>query len=228
MARWTRSTGNRKPRWKIRTKSDHLENMWVGNFDHQNPDGSHNAGWQIETYELVGSDNSYSPQSISSTSMCRRRFRRIRLRRQTGSGQQQSDNTTGVPFTNPDTPSLGFLAPSDMQGRSLRLGAPTIVRIPTQTQPDLVLAIPPMHIDYIAPNDSTLAANKRTRVDATGYPSTPCVVNLSVIPSEPPSQGQGFASSFNFTSSANSSSKRSMTTSWGVSTKIGWGKLYLQ
>ena len=135
------------------------------------------------------------------------------------SGQQQSDNTNNVPFANPDSPSLGFLVPSDMQGRSLRLGAPTIVRIPTQTQPDLVLAIPPMHVDYIAPNDSTLATNN-------GCPNanTPCVVNLSVIPSEPPSLGQGFATSFNFTSNANSSSKRSLTTSWGVSTKIAVGE----
>ncbi len=205
---------------KYELQSDHLENMWVGNFDRQNQDGSHNAGWQIETYELVGYVNSYDPHILIFNVNVPSPFPSNPPKTTDWlSGQQQSDNTNNVPFANPDTPSLGFLAPSDMQGRSLRLGAPTIVRIPTQTQPDLVLAIPPMHVDYIAPNDSTLAAN-----NGCANASTPCVVNLSVIPSEPPSQGQGFATSFNFTSNANSSSKRSLTTSWGVSTKIAVGE----
>ena len=205
---------------KYELYSDHLENMWVGNFDHQNQDGSHNAGWQIETYELVGVVNSYYPHILIFNVNVPSPFPSNPPKTTDWlSGQQQSDNTSNVPFANPDTPSLGFLVPSDMQGRSLRLGAPTIVRIPTQTQPDLVLAIPPMHVDYIAPNDSTLATNNGCQ-----NANTPCVVNLSVIPSEPPSQGQGFATSFNFTSNANSSSKRSLTTSWGVSTKIAVGE----
>jgi hypothetical protein len=201
---------------------DLLENMWVGNFDHQNPDGSHNAGWQIETYELVGVDtfgphlnifNVNAPSALPSKPPTTDWL----------NVQQPSDNTSGVPNRSYYAPpGLGFLAPSDLQGRSLRLGAPTIVRIPAQTQPDLVLAIPPMHVDYIAPNDPTLAANNKDSGGCTNA-TTPCVVNLSVVPSEPPSQGQGFASSFNFTSSANSSSKRSSTTSWGISTKTSVG-----
>jgi hypothetical protein len=205
---------------KYELQSDHLENMWVGNFDHQNQDGSHNAGWQIETYELVGYVNSYDPHiNIFNVNVPSPFPPNPSKTTDWLSGQQQSDNTSNVPFANPDTPSLGFLSPSDMQGRSLRLGAPTIVRIPTQTQPDLILAIPPMHVDYITPIDPTLATN-----NGCANANKPCVVNLSVIPSEPPSQGQGFATSFNFTSSANSSSKRSATTSWGVSTKISVGE----
>ena len=206
------------------TKNDHLENMWVGNFDHQYQDGSHNPGWQIETYELVGFANLYYPHiNIFDINVPSPFPSNPPAKTDWLSGQQQSDNTSGIPSVNPDNPSLGFLAPSDMQGRSLRLGTPTIVRIPTQTQPDLVLAIPPMHIDYIAPNDSTLTADNKDSGGCTDK-STPCVVNLSVIPSEPPSQGQGFASSFNFTSSSNTSSKRSSATSWGVSTKITVGQ----
>lgn len=200
-------------------QSDHLENMWVGNFDHQNEDGSHNAGWQIETYELVGVVNNYYPHILIFNINVPSPFP-SNPPKTTDWLSQQSDNTSNIPFANPDSPSLGFLAPSDMQGRSLRLGAPTIVRIPTQTQPDLVLAIPPMHVDYIAPHDLTLASLNGCSKNI----NAPCVVNLSVIPSEPPSQGQGFATSFNFTSSANNSSKRSMTTSWGVSTKIAVGE----
>jgi hypothetical protein len=208
---------------KYELQSDHLENMWVGNFDHQNPDGSHNAGWQIETYELVGYVNSYDPHILIFNVNVPYPFPSNPSKRTDWlSGQQQSDNTSNVPSTNPDTPSLGFLVPSDMQGRSLRLGAPTIVRIPSQTQPDLVLAVPPMHIDYIAPHDPTLAGQNKS--GGCTDENTACIVNLSVNPSEPPSAGQGFASSFNFTSNANSSSKRSSTTSWGISTKTSVGE----
>ncbi|HEY2472831.1 MAG TPA: hypothetical protein VGI45_33910, partial [Terracidiphilus sp.] len=182
----------------------------------------HNAGWQIETYELVGLVNFDPHINIFNVTVPAT----LPSKPPTTdwiNGQQPSDNTSGVPNRSYYAPpSLGFLAPSDLQGRSLRLGAPTIVRIPAQTQPDLVLAIPPMHIDYIAPNDSTLATNNKDSGGCTNA-TTPCVVNLSVIPSEPPSEGQGFASSFNFTSSANSSSKRSSTTSWGLSTKTSVG-----
>ena len=210
---------------KYELKSDHLENMWVGNFDHQYPDGSHNAGWQIETYELVGVVNSYYPHiNIFNVNVPSPFPSNPPKTTDWLSGQQQSDNTNDVPFANPDTPSLSFLVPADMQGRSLRLGAPTIVRIPTQTQPNLVLAIPPMHIDYIAPNDKTLAANNKESGGCTNE-STPCVVNLSVIPSVPPSLGQGFATSFNFTSSSDTSSKRSLATSWGVSIKTSIGNV---
>ncbi len=202
---------------------DLLENMWVGNFDHQNPDGTHNAGWQIETYELVGLVN-FDPHINIFNITVPAMLPSTPPKTDWINGQQPSDNTSGVPSRSYYAPpGLGFLAPSDLQGRSLRLGAPTIVRIPAQTQPDLVLAIPPMHIDYIAPNDKNLASDNQQGGCDPNNPSTACVVNLSVKPSLPPSQGQGFASSFNFTSSANSSSKRSSTTSWGLSTKTTIG-----
>jgi hypothetical protein len=198
--------------------NDRLENLWVGNFDNQNPDGSHNGGWQIETYELQGNTPHINIFNIKVPSP-------FPPATPGGgptdwlAGQQVSDNSDGIPTFAPDSPSQGFLAPADMQGRSLRLGAPTIVRIPTQVQPDLVLAIPPMHIDYIAPNDSTLAARNKGSGGCTDA-TTPCVVNLSVIPRKPPAAGQGFASSFNFTSSSNSSSTRKLATSWGISSKL--------
>lgn len=205
---------------KYELKSDHLENMWVGNFDHQFPDGSHNVGWQIETYELVGVVNDYYPHiNIFNVSVPSPFPSNPPKTTDWLSGQQQSDNTNNVPFANPDTPSLSFLVPSDMQGRSLRLGAPTIVRIPAQIQPDLVLGIPPMHIDYIAPEAQGIVGDNKDCVNL----STPCVVNVSVRPSVP-SPGMGFATSFNFTTSASNKSKRSATTSWGVSTKIAVGE----
>ncbi|MGH7868541.1 MAG: FG-GAP repeat domain-containing protein, partial [Candidatus Dormibacteraceae bacterium] len=204
---------------------DRLQNMWVGNFDNLDADGkTHNPTWQIETYELVNNpifNGSIPHINIFDVKIPSPFPTEPPKKTNWLEGQQKSDNTSGIPTFNSDMPSLGFLAPSDMQGRSLRLGAPTIVRIPTQTQPDLVLATPPMHIDYIAPQDSTLAnANAE---GGCNNETTPCIVNLTVMPSEPPSQGQGFASSFNFTSSTNTSSKRASTTSWGISTRTSVG-----
>jgi hypothetical protein len=205
--------------------------MWVGNFDHLDPDGeTHNATWQIESYELVGSPtfNIWTPHINIFDIKVPSPFPPAPDSKPKDwlKDQQQSDNTSGVPLVNPGAPGLDFLAPSDTQGRSLRLGAPTIVRIPAQTQPDLVLAIPPMHIDYVAPQDSALAAANQLKGGCTDDVNTPCIVNLTVMPSLPNSLQQGFASSFNFTSSAYNSSKRSSTTSWGVSTKTSIGESY--
>lgn len=43
------------------------------------------------------------------------------------------------------------IAAVDLQGRSLVLGEPTIVTIENRSQPSVILASPPMHVDYIVP-----------------------------------------------------------------------------
>jgi hypothetical protein len=212
-------------------QKDYLANMWVGNFDHRNPDNSHNAGWQIETYELLGGDLGHDPHinifdiNVPSPYPPNRPGRTNWLK-------QRSDNTYGIPGNDPGNPSgyigapsLGFLAPSDLRGRSLRLGTPSVVRIPQQTQPNLILGVPPMHVDYIAPNDSQLAEENvgdPKKGGCTEDVSTPCIVNLTVNPNEylgiP-----GFSSSFEFASSEKDSSKSSSTTSWGISVKQSFG-----
>lgn len=57
------------------------------------------------------------------------------------------------------------LSSIDMRGRSFRLGAGYKVTI-DQTMPTVVLAVPPMHTDYVSP----------------GIGQTPTVLNLSVVP----------------------------------------------
>jgi hypothetical protein len=71
--------------------------------------------------------------------------------------------------------------PADLQGRSAKLGAPIIARVPMQIQPDLVLGMPPMHADWIAPhvNPIDLNQSKCTSRD------TPCLMNLPVLPTQP-------------------------------------------
>jgi hypothetical protein len=52
-------------------------------------------------------------------------------------------------------PSIGLvLAVGDLQGRSLVLGAPTVVRV-QHLQPQVILGMPPMHVDWIAPVNGT-------------------------------------------------------------------------
>ena len=98
------------------------------------------------------------------------------------------------------------LAAGDAQGRSLLLGAPEKVTITSHIQPDIVLGIPPMHIDYIRD------------VNNLGPNGTPSVLNISVIPSLP-APATAFNTQYSFSSSASTTASRKNTTSYAFSTK---------
>ncbi len=59
-------------------------------------------------------------------------------------------------------------AATDLEGRSLLLGEPTIVDLTNTDQPSVVTAAPPMHVDFISPDP----------VDKV----PPTVLNLSAVP----------------------------------------------
>ncbi len=202
-----------------------LQSMRVGNFDNQcpiddnqcGPPGSHNPALQIETFTLE-SGLLFFPQgevriwSITPPNPITHVTNWLKdLNHTTVSSSPLNTNFYGV-------------LPGDIQGRSLRLGTPEVLRIPTQIQPDIVLGIPPMHIDWIRPNFQ-LDTNK---FPGCGDPTVPCLFNLTVLPSLP-APGIGFSTSFNFTSTSNTQTQRTSTTSWGVSVKqtagtsISWG-----
>lgn len=88
------------------------------------------------------------------------------------------------------------LAAADVQGRSLTLGAPTKVVIEHRSQASVVVAAPPMHVDYITPVGA----------------SAPEVFNLSAIP------GSFFTSYQTDETSSNQSSTKS-STSWSAGAK---------
>ena len=54
-----------------------------------------------------------------------------------------------------------FIRAGDIQGRSLRLGSPDVVRIEQHDQPAIIVNAPPTHVDYIAPSggDAPVALN---------------------------------------------------------------------
>jgi hypothetical protein len=100
---------------------------------------------------------------------------------------------------------LAPLQAGDLQGRSLLLGAPEKVTV-AQTQPDIVLGVPPMHVDFIAPPGGT----------------APQILNLSVFPST-------FNTAYDFTETTGKESSRQASTSYSYSVKetvkgkVTWG-----
>ena len=85
---------------------------------------------------------------------------------------------------------------ADTQGRSLKLLPPEKATVTGHIQPDLVLGLPPMHVDWITAAEGT----------------APSVFNVSVYP-------QTFNTSYSFNSSQGSSVSRSGTTSYTAATK---------
>lgn len=91
---------------------------------------------------------------------------------------------------------FSMLRAGDLQGRSFRLGEPTVLRA-NQQQPVVILGAPPMHADYIEPIEAQ---------------STPDILNLSVLP-------DGFNTKYDLdlTSTTTSSTTTSTSHSYAVS-----------
>ena len=96
----------------------------------------------------------------------------------------------------PTTMNIGSLTAADLQGRSMALGVPVKVVIAQRTQPSVVLAAPPMHVDYVTP------ARK----------SAPQVFNVSAIPN-------GFFTQYQTDQSNSTQSSTTNTTSWSAGAK---------
>lgn len=82
------------------------------------------------------------------------------------------------------------LAAGDTQGRSLLVGPPTKVVINNHSQPEIVLGMPPMHVDWVPPVGE----------------SDPEVLNVSAVP-------DGFSSSYQTRATMQNQSSRMSTTS---------------
>lgn len=119
------------------------------------------------------------------------------------------------------------ILPADLQGRSVKLGAPIIARIPMQIMPDLVLGMPPMHADWIAPN-VTPSQIKNLNQEGCESPSVPCLMNLTVLPSQPNRENSiAFNTSMDWTEQTKTETKQQNTVdlNWGVGieTSLGFG-----
>lgn len=193
----------------------------VGNFDNRNSDGTHNPAFQVATYTAEGHDRGphvriYSvnvpapfPPAPSPTSP--------------GSWLGTPNDyapSSGIVNNGFNGQQLGFLVPADFESRTLELGPPTVVTVSSQVQPDLVLGMPPMHVDWVAPG----IANDETQCPNT---TTPCAFNLTVLPSSNLSvPNSAFTTGFSFTDTSGNTRKQSSTTSWGVSVQVKLGATY--
>jgi hypothetical protein len=111
------------------------------------------------------------------------------------------------------------LISGDFQGRSLRLGAPEKITLMSHTQPDFVLGMPPMHVDWINPTTqlSALVCDSQLSNGA-------CVANLTVKPYPEMSLGiPSFSSSYSVSQTDTSSSTRKSTSSWSFGVKLSTG-----
>lgn len=186
----------------------------VGNFDHQNGNNTHNPALQLETYTQDAVNGAVALNIFNITP------------------SQKSDWLQGVSenfLLNQSGIIATASAVGDLQGRSLRLGSPEIVTIPQQIQPDIVLGLPPMHIDWVTPTIAFQNTALRPGCDTT---TQPCLLNLTVLPSVP-APSIGFQTGFNFVSNSDSQGSRKSTTSWGISVKnvaklkVTWGNAFI-
>jgi hypothetical protein len=126
----------------------------------------------------------------------------------------QAASTTTLNFsfgTQSNTNPLGVLVAADLQGRGMRLGPPEKVTIGSHTQPDIVLGLPPMHVDYIAPLEP---------FPGCASASEPCELNLTVYPSLPPSASSAaFNTAVSFSTTTQQTATRQSTTSYTFAEK---------
>lgn len=143
-----------------------LLGMQVGNFDHQQtPDSNgstHNPNLQLALFEVQNSPSACTPRNgdptlkivninVPST------FDPINSGAPANNWLKDSDvivDSLNLPASHGSMQVLA-LGTGDLEGRSLQLGAPEKVVVPTFIQSDIVLGMPPMHIDYIAPTSWT-------------------------------------------------------------------------
>jgi MYXO-CTERM domain-containing protein len=89
---------------------------------------------------------------------------------------------------------------ADLQGRSMRLGNGFKVSV-SRMSPSMILAQPPMHVDYALPTSGS---------------SEPALVNLSLAPDK-------FNAAYSTTSSKSTEERRSETKGWNFSSKVSVG-----
>jgi hypothetical protein len=130
-----------------------------------------------------------------------------------------------------------YLRAGDLQGRSQRLGTPTVVRVQTSIQPDLVVGAPPMQADWLpfgdlgetsycdpTPNDCPMSFSSENICNCTDLASNTtcadgselrCLTNFSALPSY-------YNSTYDFAESSSSSKSTTQMSSWslGASEKL--------
>ncbi len=193
--------------------------MQPGNFDHQTSSGGYNPAEQVAfLFNKPGCTSGTPAILIDSINVP------TGLGPDFGANSWLNQKTTIYPSP-VGNQSLGTYYPtvlaldvSDVQGRSQRLGAPEIVLLPQETQPEVVLPMPPMEADYVIPPDPADCAT------GTGNGTTqPCAAAITFSPTTQNSKIPAFANQFISTQTSNQQTHNTATTSWGLSVKTSVG-----
>lgn len=116
--------------------------------------------------------------------------------------------------------SISFLT-GDLQGRSERLGAPEHITLTGHIQPNFVLGMPPMHVDWLQPFGGT-GESCQIGSSVPGQPE--CILNLDATPNAVNSnRSDAFSSTFSATGSDATQTSRKSTFSWGIAAKVTEG-----
>ncbi len=109
-----------------------------------------------------------------------------------------------------DTQYYGLpLVAGDLQGRSVVVGDPLKVVVNSDIRPDIVLSLPPMHVDFVAPYRADVFSDCKTATD-------PCQVNISAFPGAFRTQ-----LSSSQTTENNAVRKSTSSYSWGIGGSAG-------
>jgi hypothetical protein len=187
-----------------------IHSFAVGNFDNQAADGSHNPALDIAVYWSDGNCPT-PPAKIDHTL-------EVDIWKVNPNGIDWLGKLPAAVTTTPRQPGepqafQAIMFAADLRGRSLRLGEPDKVTITDKLQPDIVLAMPPMHVDWITPLDTGACAGTQG--------TAPCIIDFTYAPLQtrvanaPPP----FTSQFMFASGASHTEEHKNTTSWSVGVK---------
>lgn len=194
-------------------------NMQTGNFDNQDSSGHYNPAVQLATLAQLGGCNDLLDKPVLQilninvpdnvpTAFGQNNW----LTTASGAFPNATGNVNGLAW-----PTALLLNVSDVQGRSQQLGAPQIVTIPLQIQPEVVLPMPPMQADYVTPPDTSECASNT--LDASGR----CVAGITFAPTNPNSKIPAFANKFVMDETSTKQTNNTATTSWGLSVKTSIG-----
>ena len=167
-----------------------VTDLAIGNFDRRKAGGAHDASMQIA---ITAWNRGYKFWNAYIFNINPQENFQITL-------QQQFVDQDATPQVKGSPDNNLTIAAADVQGRSIELGPVTKVVINDQGGPSVVTAVPPMHIDYVAP-------------DGTGPPA---LLNLSASPNS-------FSTKFETESSntAQSTTKESVSYSLGFEQELG-------
>lgn len=109
----------------------------------------------------------------------------------------------------------------DFQGRSERLGAPEHITLTGHIQPNFVLGMPPMHVDWIQPFGGT-GDSCEPNTQVPGRPE--CILNLDVKPNAVNTNSSpAFSSTYAVSATDAVQTTRKSTSSWALTAKITEG-----